>query len=389
MLSYLELVRLERSLRGQPVLSVYLDGTATDFATQHAWRTQLDQALDDLRAWLGGSSPGERALFERCVATLETQVGAFQHAVGAPGWAAFITGDGVRHAGSLAAPMPTKAVWRTGACVSPYLRAIKQTRPAILAVVDSRKARLYRYQSGAIEKIKTARVHVSVEPASHMGSPARVGFHAGVRGATGRDSAQRELRDGTRRLLHRAARYAIELAGVDGWIIVGGIPGVAHSITQLIAASAPERVLYADTLDVNASAAELRRSAEEGASALRNAWDLRRIEDIIENAEQPSGLFALGTAPTRHALEASRVGELFVTREYLDHDVLDAEEVVRAAFDQSAMVEELSGPAARRLNEFGGVAARLRYSALGYVSGISPRSHSPDRSSGSTARVMS
>ena len=361
MLSYMQLVRLERSLRGQPVLSVYLDGTARDFATQHAWRTQLDQSLKDLRAWLNGSSHTERALFERCVQMLEKQLESIVHAVGAPGWAAFITGDGVRYAEPLAAPMPTMAVWSTGPCVSPYIRAIKQTRPVIIAVVDARKARLYRYQAGAIEKIKTARAHVSVEPPTHMGDPGRMGFHAGVRGATGRDEAQRELLEGTKRLLHRTADYVLELAGVDGWIIVGGIPGVANSLSRLIAASIPERVLHAEALDVHASQAEIRRAAEEGASTLRNAWDLRRIEEIIENREQPSGLATLGPAPTRQALTELRVGELFLARDYLANHMSDAEEIVREAFDQSAVVEELSGAAARRLDEFGGVAARLRY----------------------------
>ena len=68
MLTYMELVRLERSLREQSVLSVYLDGTSENFASQHAWRTQLDTSLKDLRLWLEGSSHTERALFERCVA---------------------------------------------------------------------------------------------------------------------------------------------------------------------------------------------------------------------------------------------------------------------------------------------------------------------------------
>src|SRR5690606_28108848 len=79
------------------------------------------------------------------------------------------------------------------------------------------------------------------------------------------------------------------------------------------------------------------------------------------NVEQPTSLAALGPAPTRQALEEARVGELFLTRDYVAHHGSDAEEVVHAAFDQSALVEELSDGAADRLDAFGGVAARLRY----------------------------
>jgi hypothetical protein len=361
MLAYMELVRLERSLREQPVLSVYLDGTAEDFASQHAWRSHLDTSLKDLRVWLEGFSHTERALFERCVALLETELAPLHHGVGAPGWAAFITGDGVRDAEPLPVPMPTMAVWSTGACVAPYIRALKQTRPVIVVVADARQARLYRYRAGVLDKVKTARAHARVEPPSHMGDPSRFGFHAGVRGATGRDGAQRALLEGTRRLLYRVAEQALKLAGVDGWILVGGIPAVSAKLAQMLAASARTRVLHLEMLEVHASDADIRRAAEGGASALRDAWDLRQIEEIVDQAEQPDSVVALGPAATHLALQGLRVRELYLTHRYVESHMADAEDAVRAAFTQSAVVEELAGPAALQLDALGGMAARLRY----------------------------
>jgi hypothetical protein len=41
----------------------------------------------------------------------------------------------------------------------------------------------------------------------------------------------------------------------------------------------------------------------------------------------------------------------------------DAEEAVRQALDQGASVEQVAGEAAEKLDEHGGVAARLRYRA--------------------------
>ena len=53
--------------------------------------------------------------------------------------------------------------------------------------------------------------------------------------------------------------------------------------------------------------------------------------------------------------------ELFVTHSYLEEHAVEAEAAVRAAIDQSALVEEVAGVAAEWLDARGGVAARLRY----------------------------
>lgn len=360
MLSYLELVRLERTVREQPVLSVYLDGTAEDFAVQHRWRTELDNALKDLRNWLEGSSRKEREMFERCVTQLEQQLASFEHGIGSPGWAAFITGDGVRNAESLSVAVPTMVMWNTGASVAPYIRALKQARTVIVTLVDARQARLYRYRGGALEKVKTLRRQGIVEPEAHMGRPAGPGFHAGTRGGTRRDEAQRELLEGTARLLREAAADALEYAGLDGWMVVGGIRGTASKLAQRLRAAAPDRVLHMESLDVRASAAEVVAAARRGAATLQERWDVRRIDDIIESME-PNGFVAVGPGSSRHALEQFRVDELFLTDRYVDDNMASAEEAVRRAFDQGAVAEELSGAAGRRLDAFGGVAARLRY----------------------------
>jgi hypothetical protein len=169
------------------------------------------------------------------------------------------------------------------------------------------------------------------------------------------------LLEGTRRLLYRVAEQALKLAGVDGWILVGGIPAVSAKLAQMLAASARTRVLHLEMLEVHASDADIRRAAEGGASALRDAWDLRQIEEIVDQAEQPDSVVALGPAATHLALQGLRVRELYLTHRYVESHMADAEDAVRAAFTQSAVVEELAGPAALQLDALGGMAARLRY----------------------------
>lgn len=359
MLTLTELVALERSLRDAPVLSVYIDGTAHDPAIQRAWRLQLDHALDDLRTWLADSSHDERARFAKCVALLEEQLGAFTGGIGAPGWAAFITSDGVRHAELVPVPMPTMAVWSTGPSIAPYVRALKQLRPVIVAVMDARKVALYRYQAGQAERVETLHAQHVVEAPSHMGDAPRPGFHPGTRGSTGQDEAQRSLLEGTRRMLHDFAERALSLAGSEGWILLGGIPRVTAHAAEMLSPVA-ERVLRLESLDAHASAAEVAEAARVGASSLRTAADARQIGEIFGQADA-GRLGVTGALPTQRALEQACVRALCVSERFVLDHAAEAEAAVRQALEQDAAVEEVTGAAAERLDARGGIAALLRF----------------------------
>src|SRR5450756_672943 len=287
MLNFSQLVALEHSLRGTRVLSVYLDGTASDPAQQRAWRVQLDHSLDDLRVWLTGSPHAEREDFEQCVRLLDHELEAFTGNVEAHGWAAFITADRLHEASPLPVTMPTQAVWSTGISMAPYMRALKEIRPVAIVLVDSKRADVNRYYRGKIEHIETLHAHHTVMQPSHMGDAPRPGFHSGTRGATGHDEAQESLLAGTNRMLADAAE-----------------------------------------------------SADSGGT---------------------TGLGALGPTATRETLDQRRVRDLFLTHRYLENHAAEAEDAVRSAIDQGAMVEEVSGAAAEQLDAHGGMAARLRY----------------------------
>src|SRR5688572_8553997 len=257
MLNSSQLVSLERSLRGKRVLSVYLDGTAKDPAKQRMWRVQLDRSLSDLRTWLKGSSHSEREELESCLRALEQQLAPMTGNVGAPGWAAFITADRVHEASLLPVAMPTQAVWSTGVCVAPYMRALKELRAVALVLADATRAAVYRYHLGKLVHIETIHAHHVVMAPSHMGDTPRSGFHSGTRGATGHDEAQRSLLDGKNRMLAEAAERVMRIAGSDGWVVTGGIPQVSRQLVGTLATLAPGRVLNAESLDIHASEAEL------------------------------------------------------------------------------------------------------------------------------------
>ena len=94
---------------------------------------------------------------------------------------------------------------------------------------------------------------------------------------------------------------------------------------------------------------------------MREAADLAIIDEIVEQANGGTRA-ALGSVSTRRALSEKRVRELYLTHRYREDQPVDAETAVRLALAQGAQVEEVSRTAAERLDQLGGIAARLRYS---------------------------
>jgi hypothetical protein len=362
MFTYAQLAALQHDLADKRVLTVYLEGSVADPAMQRSWRVQLDHCLSDLRRWLEDSSHAEREEFERCVQRLAVEIADVGTGVGAPGWAAFITADRVHDVQRLPAPTPTLAVWSTGPCIAPYVRALKEHRPVVVALVDARQASIYKYRLGTLEHVDVIRAHHGIDAPQHMGTPPRQGFHSGTRGRAGHDAAQRSLLRGRERMIAEAAERILQVAGKEGWILVGGIKRVAAMVVQLLEPASPGRVAHVESLDVHATAAEITQVARSGASALRDKLDEWRIAELLDLAGA-HGLAVIGPADARLALRQSSVRDLFITRRYLEEHAAEADEAIRAALDQDALVEEVSGRAAERLNEHGGMAAGLRFRA--------------------------
>ncbi|HUF27008.1 MAG TPA: hypothetical protein VMM18_08535 [Gemmatimonadaceae bacterium] len=369
MFTYRQLVELERTLRPVKVLSGYIPAEVRDPAARQIWRKELDVRLAELRAGLANSPRAQRASFDRAAERLGEHLAGYRGALRAVGFAAFVTDDGVQHAAPLPAEVPWLVAWGDGIRVAPYLRALKQLRPAVITLVDSRKARLFRYRGGTLELLETIRAQAHVEPPYHMGNAPRQGFKPNTRGRTGTDAAQRELRAGTDRMVADVVKRVVELAGVDGWMLFGGTARTALAA----AASLPEhlsgRVMVKQGLQVSSSEAEIARHAADGVSQLRGARDLAEIEALLDRSGA-HGNGAMRINATLHALADGAVQELLLTPAFLAEHPDEAEAAVRAAMDQAAAIEIVSDPAARRLDaEAEGIGARLRFVA--HTSGAS------------------
>jgi hypothetical protein len=128
MLTNNDLVLAESALRGQTVLTVYVNGEERDPSKRQQWRVELRHALDDIDRWLLGSSHAERESFAACRSLAEERLKDFTGTVRAPGWVGFFTATGEHSSGSLPAATPTMAAWSTGPSLAPYVRVLKESR---------------------------------------------------------------------------------------------------------------------------------------------------------------------------------------------------------------------------------------------------------------------
>lgn len=364
MLTRQALVQLKNLLGDRKVLSVYVNGDEPDPATRRRWRIDLRNSLNEIAASLERSSHAERAAFDTSRRMLLERFDSTPAIYRTPGWAAFLTEDGVFESGQVPAGVPTVAKWSTGPCLTPYIRALKEANAVIVVIADSRKVRIFKYAERQVTLVNTVRAAAKVEHPTHMSAPPRPGFHSGTRGTTGADAAQRELREGTAHMLRLAAEKCVEAAAESSFVIAGGIASVANAFLRQLPADLASRAAQAERLDVHSTKAEVAHVARTTASRLRDLQDARSIDAIITSAES-DGHGAIGSIDVQRALQQGSARGVYLTASFMERHAADAEALVRLALETNAELEQVSRETAVKLDAFGGVAARLRYAAAG------------------------
>jgi hypothetical protein len=363
MLNHAELTTLEQALRDRLVLSIYINGEVADVAARAQWRTALRNQLDALEASLAEATHAEREDFAATRELALKTVDSYTPGEGAPGWMGFFTPGTVHLAGIVPVPVPTIATWELGAHVGPYIRVLKEARPVIVVVADSSHVRIHRYADRSLSLVASFDREEKVDTPYHMSRPAPQGFSSGTRGRPGADAAQREMRKATDLMLANAAAHIEELAGQDGWVLVGGISVAASALHGRLDQRLATRSSVI-TLDVHASDAAIAESARAHASRLREADDIERVEAVV-SATAKGGTGTLGLTNIHRALVNGQVRELYVTSDFVQKHSDEAAVAIRKAFDGGATVEHVSGEAAQRLDAEGGIAARLRFTLVG------------------------
>lgn len=360
MTTYNDLVELERAIGDEQVLSVYVSLSEKDPAQRQRWQIDLKNSLDEVEASLAGQSHAAREAFARSRETALAKVAEARGVIRSPGWAGFFVGAREYHAGGLEAPVRTFAAWDTGPRLTPYVRALKESRPVILALLDKRHGRIFKYVNRAIELVESLSADADIDHPYHMSAQPRPGFHPGTRGSPGADEVERELLDAMKRMLLSLSEKITKVASDDAWIVFGGMKNVVHEAFARLPKALGPRAIIVEGLDVRSSESMIAGVARQSASTLRDRLDLEIVTEALDGAAS-NGLGAVGIKDVMQALEQGRVRDVYFTLRFLEQHPREAEDALRMALGTRAVVEHVSGDAALKLDEAGGVTARLRY----------------------------
>jgi hypothetical protein len=360
MLTRDELEGLYKKHRDARVLSAYVDGGQHDPAARRAWHTALRNGLDEQRRTLRERAPGEVEDFDAARGHIEAAVEGREAFVADRGWVGFATVDGLVYGNGVAVPMPDLVRWEGGIRVAPYVRALKQERVVVAAVADRRKARIFLYRDGTVEESAGL---VSDQDHGDLGessSSKRAATQSGSRGETGADRSQRARDVSAVRLQEQIVALLKEQAGSDGFIVLGGTTEVVSALSKQTEAFGDRR-LERVSMSLDHTLAQVKSHMEEAASEITRRVQTRLLDQVVD-AARSGGKGCLGIQATKEALREARVDTLLMSRTLMQRDPDLADHFVGAAFEQGALVEELSEDGATRLDAAGeGVAARLRY----------------------------
>ena len=361
MLTREQLMELDRALADQWVLSVYLDGDASDPAERTAWKRRLDVELARLKRGLRERTHAERERFDETIVHLQERLAGFRGFLPDASWVGFITSAGVIHAESLHVSLPTLAVWQRGMRIGPYFLGLPARGTALVIVVDSRMARIYRSRDAAIELLDRIHAISELTAPEHLGHPPRLGFHTGTRGSTGTELAERELRAGRERMMRELGERLSKVALPDEPVLVGGIAVAAAEAIEALPKDVGARTTRLPIIDVHSTDARLATIAAAFLADRRDALDLRTVTEVLARAaEAGRGLTTL--APTREALRTGAVDQLCLSERFVLEHPEKSDEVLRSALRAGAEVLVVRGAAAERLDaDAKGIAARLRY----------------------------
>lgn len=359
MLNATELFTLARDLAHRKVLSVYVDNWITDPARREAWRAEAEARLRATRERIADTE--ERAAFDRAAAFLRDAHPRPGGMWAARGWIGIATGQGPVYVGELPRRVETVVVWQDGPAIAPYLRALKQHTPVIVALVQARGAHVYRYVHDTLENVHE--LPVSSEENGERSARARLsrggrGYPA-ARSALETELAHRRQLAAFQRFASRLASRLTLLAGSDAFILLGG----AAEWSRLAAAALPQRLrdrlIVSTELDARAAPIAITRAAKRAARALRARRGRELVSRVLARVEYRA---VVGVPAVQRAIHVKAVDLLLVSPKFLHLEGDRAEAILHAALSQGARVEVLSGDVGALLDELAdGVAAQLRF----------------------------
>jgi hypothetical protein len=349
--------QLQRALRDEYVLSVYIAADEHDPAQRSNWRSRLAANLNAIETSLSAEA---RPLFASAREHVDARLEAYSGFLPGQAWAVFAAVEGVHLACELTVPVPDLVRWRRGPVLGPFLQAITQERQTLVVLADSRRARLLRYRSGRLSEHVDYRADGFIDDLSDRHSSKRAATTSGIRGVTATDAADRIRRRETQRLL-RLVMESVLNDDDQASIIIGGPDATAAVLASMLRDARAGTVLVESSLRVTMSAPEIQAVIEPVASSLSRSMHSGILQDVLDLARRHER-GVLGPLPTLAAGELGQIELLLLTPRFLKAYEDDAEALIARVLDTGGAVDILAGEAAARLDDLaGGAAARLRF----------------------------
>jgi hypothetical protein len=358
MLTRRALAELSKEHEEELVLSVYIARDGSDPGARGAWRLRLDGALGAVRAGIE-QEKGDLAAFDRAAASIAAALDGFGRVLPQEGWLGFATADGLFHAEGIPFAPPDLLRWRQGIYAAPYVRALKSTRPVVMALLDGWRARLFEYLQGQMTPAQEMAADRDPVDASDVHGSKRATSTTGMRGETRTEYAQRSLDEESKRLRKQVVETVVHMIGDNGGgVALCGTAKATAAVKKELEEKLPGRVVEISEPSFDSSDAELAAGAAAAASVLTKARQARLLESCTQVPDRAS----CGWRRPYLALAAGAVDTLLVARTLIERAPDDAERLVRLALAQGADGEELGADIGARLRQEGeGVAARLRF----------------------------
>src|SRR5690606_19072343 len=358
MLTLEQLGEIQQTLAGGRVLTAYIAADESDPSDRSSWRRRLNAGLENIEQGLEGD---ERKAFAAARKLLEAELEPHRGFLPGKGWVAFVTPERVALCTEVPAPMPDLVRWRDGAVLGPLMRALKQKRPVLTVLIDSRRARVLRYVEGELTEATSYRADTCIDDLTDINSAKRGGTRSGMRGEAASDAAERIHRGETERLARPLAGALRPQINTATRLLSGGTPAAETALRKALEPLAGDRMTLDTSLHVNMTPAQLQPVVERTASELSRQRQLARVRYVVENAGG-NGRGMLHAHAIERACRNGQVDTLYISTNYLRTKEDQAEDLISLALTRGARVELVGEEAADLLDhEGGGVGARLRF----------------------------
>jgi hypothetical protein len=353
MLNVNEIKELVSAAEGQ-VMSLYLDVDTSKQENQGAnpaWRTWLKNTLRELPE---AKDPQWKDMLERMESRFATYEAKNNRSL------AVISGpDEEEHLYELPFPMENQIAFGKP-LVLPLLWAIDEYEMYVVALTDKEESRLFTAYLGQVGFQDSVAVEEDVTDRGDK--PVRVAPQTGEYATRGsvRDEFQDRTDEHEARMYRDVVQHIQKLMDRHGArrIVLGGNEQAAHGVRNQMPEKMAQSVVGILHIPMRQSPPEIFEQILQHAQEFERKEEVELVNQVIDFAKA-GGRGALGEKAVMDALEMQRV-ELLILPWPMDNSQM-AMDLPFRVFASGGNIELVHGEAADRLNQEGGLAARLYY----------------------------